>query len=187
MFTTQISKEQVEELIQLTKEGFTAEEIIKTLGLSVTRQRIQQILAKNKVDVRGLRKAARERIEAEKLENAAKKWGKGYERKTDRDYVYSAMRAKFRQKKHNCHQWEWSVQFSDIDFPQFCPILGLKLDYFAESMQENSPSFDRLDPTKGYIKGNVYIISQRANRIKNDGTPEEHKKIYEWMLAKMNT
>ena len=29
----------------------------------------------------------------------------------------------------------------------------------------------------GYIKGNIWVISHRANRIKNDSTPKEIKKL----------
>ena len=38
-------------------------------------------------------------------------------------------------------------------------------------------SIDRIDSTKGYEKGNVWVISGRANRIKNDATPEELMRI----------
>jgi hypothetical protein len=62
-----------------------------------------------------------------------------------------------------------------------CPVFGLELDWFAEARKENSPSFDRVDPKLGYIKGNVQIISARANRIKNDGTAEEHRLIAAYM------
>jgi hypothetical protein len=42
-------------------------------------------------------------------------------------------------------------------------------------------SFDRIDPTKGYIKGNVQIVSQRANRIKSNSTLEEFEEMaYNW-------
>ena len=36
---------------------------------------------------------------------------------------------------------------------------------------------DRINPTKGYVKGNIWVISLRANRIKNDSTPQELRLI----------
>lgn len=64
-----------------------------------------------------------------------------------------------------------------------CPVLGVPLSWCVQSgkVTENSPTLDKIDPNKGYIKGNVQWISNRANRIKNDGTAEEHKLIAKWM------
>jgi hypothetical protein len=31
------------------------------------------------------------------------------------------------------------------------------------------------------VKGNVEVMSWRANRIKNNGTPEEHRKIANYL------
>jgi hypothetical protein len=63
-----------------------------------------------------------------------------------------------------------------------CPILGIPLSW--SSMREggyqllpSSPSLDRIDPAKGYVKGNVWIISHRANTIKNNATHEELRLI----------
>lgn len=74
-----------------------------------------------------------------------------------------------------------------LNIPEVCPILGVKLNYDGTgregfSREENSPSLDQIVPGNGYTIDNVHIISWRANRIKNDGTPEEHKKIYEYMI-----
>ena len=44
----------------------------------------------------------------------------------------------------------------------------------------NSPSLDRLIPEKGYTKSNVQFISFKANRIKNNGSPDQWIKFGEW-------
>lgn len=108
------------------------------------------------------------------------KWGK--KEATD---LYKEQRHKFSRKKANAIKvgYTWTVTFGELEWPTYCPILGLELDYFAETRLENSPSFDRIDSNIGYEKGNVIIISWRANRIKNDGTEEEHRKIADFIKA----
>ena len=58
-----------------------------------------------------------------------------------------------------------------------CPLLGLKLMYkpYKQGLRppSNYASLDRIDPTKGYIEGNVQILSFRANSIKSDASLEE--------------
>jgi hypothetical protein len=63
-----------------------------------------------------------------------------------------------------------------------CPILGIPLEWSryrgnGSRSLPNSPSLDRIDPTKGYVKGNVWIISNKANMIKNNATHEELKLV----------
>jgi hypothetical protein len=41
----------------------------------------------------------------------------------------------------------------------------------------NSPSIDRIDPERGYVKGNIKIISFRANQIKSDASHQELKLV----------
>jgi hypothetical protein len=65
----------------------------------------------------------------------------------------------------------------DIVIPEFCPYLGIPIVTGVGKMTDNSPSLDRIDSAKGYIKGNVEVISFRANTIKNCGTPQEHMMI----------
>ena len=92
---------------------------------------------------------------------------------------------KARTKKSNL---EFSIELEDLlPLPTECPVLGIPIDYSAKRgghYSENSPSVDRIDSSKGYIKGNVVIMSWRANRIKNDGTAEEHLKVYNFMKRK---
>ena len=41
------------------------------------------------------------------------------------------------------------------------------------SASPDGPALDRIDPSRGYTPDNVWIISYRMNRIKNDATPRE--------------
>lgn len=89
----------------------------------------------------------------------------------------------FRRKRQNCKnkKWIWEIAYEDLTYPKHCPILGIEIDWFAEKASENSPSIDRLDSTKGYVKSNVAVMSWRANRIKNDGTLQEHQRIVDFL------
>jgi hypothetical protein len=84
-------------------------------------------------------------------------------------------RAKYRAEKNNL---EFNLTREDINLPEFCPVFGIKIDF---ENQHSSPALDRVDNEKGYIKGNVRIISNRANRLKNNGTIEEFQQIIEYM------
>lgn len=98
---------------------------------------------------------------------------------------YAETTLKFRRKKQNAKngKWEFTIDFWDLVWPTHCPILGLELLYSSpfDVRADASVSFDRIDSTKGYIPGNVQVLSWRANRIKNDGTAEEHQKIADFM------
>lgn len=77
---------------------------------------------------------------------------------------------------------EFAIELDDIVIPASCPVLGIPLKISTSgSADENSPSLDRLDNTKGYVKGNVAVISYRANRIKVDATVEEVEKVLHYM------
>ena len=69
--------------------------------------------------------------------------------------------------------YEHNLELTDITIPSHCPLLGIALEVGVGGCQPNSPSLDRIDPRKGYVKGNVWVISNKANSIKNNATPEE--------------
>lgn len=54
-----------------------------------------------------------------------------------------------------------------------CPLLGCRFAFSMGKTVPESPSIDRKDPSKGYTKENVWIISAKANRIKTNATTQE--------------
>jgi len=78
---------------------------------------------------------------------------------------------------------EFSLTPEDIAFPQYCPILGIKLEIGVGSgAKPNSPSIDRIDPAKGYTRDNIQVISQLANVMKNNATPGQLILFARWVL-----
>jgi hypothetical protein len=69
----------------------------------------------------------------------------------------------------------------DIVIPDVCPVLGIKICKDNNERKYNSPSVDKVIPEKGYVKGNIRVISWRANMIKSCGTAEEHMKISQYI------
>jgi hypothetical protein len=71
----------------------------------------------------------------------------------------------------------FNIELSDIIIPEFCPVLGIKIICSGEKPRPNSPSIDRIIPSLGYVRGNIRIISNRANTLKSDATVEEMELI----------
>ncbi len=67
----------------------------------------------------------------------------------------------------------FDIELSDVVIPEFCPILGIKLEKSRGQPGAGSPSLDRIVPEKGYTKGNVQVISHRANSLKGNATADE--------------
>jgi hypothetical protein len=53
--------------------------------------------------------------------------------------------------------------------------MGIPLTYNRGQSEDNSYSIDRIDSSRGYEPDNIIVISNKANRMKNDGTIEELK------------
>jgi hypothetical protein len=74
----------------------------------------------------------------------------------------------------------WDNDISDIVIPDFCPILGIPLFRGVGKHSPNSPSLDKFIPSLGYVKGNRWVISYRANIMKSDATLEEIVLLGKW-------
>ena len=73
---------------------------------------------------------------------------------------------------------EHNITWEDIYWPKTCPVLNKRLKYMGGVNKRGiaSPyaaSLDRRDNSLGYVKGNVYVISWRANALKSNATYEE--------------
>lgn len=74
---------------------------------------------------------------------------------------------------------ELSITPDDFRPVTHCPLLGIPLDFSKKGKGPcpNSPTIDRLDSALGYVPGNVWVISHRANSIKRDSTLGELEMI----------
>jgi hypothetical protein len=74
--------------------------------------------------------------------------------------------ARYRAKKKGI---EFNLELSDVVIPKLCPVLKIPLLAGSPSGGPRgcSPSLDRIDNTKGYIKGNVQVMSHKANTMKH--------------------
>jgi hypothetical protein len=96
---------------------------------------------------------------------------------TNKMVVKARQRARKKQLDFNINQ-----EYVRSLVVSHCPIFGIPLEWscYRENSNgtlPNSPSLDRIDPTKGYVKGNLWIISHKANVIKNNATHEELKLV----------
>jgi hypothetical protein len=80
---------------------------------------------------------------------------------------YILKNAKTRAKKRNM---EFSITEKDIHIPEFCPDWHIKLGQVRGHRTDDTPTLDRIDNSKGYIPGNVRVVSWIANRTKGEMT-----------------
>ena len=88
--------------------------------------------------------------------------------------------AKYRAKKKGI---KFDLELSDIVIPKLCPVLKISLYSGSSSGGPRgcSPSLDRIDNTKGYVKGNVQVISHKANTMKHCANNNELILFANWI------
>jgi hypothetical protein len=77
----------------------------------------------------------------------------------------------------------FDIELDDCKIPDVCPVLGIPFDLGEKDGQrlDASPSLDKFVPEKGYVKGNVAVISWLANRIKTNAKASDVMKVALWM------
>jgi hypothetical protein len=149
-------------------------------------QRLYRLRFPEKAEVSRAKSYTKHRI---KRLAATKAWfasHPGYDAKKQAEYrVKDPVRYILRNAKNRAKALgrEFSLVREDVVIPEFCPALGLKLEKGSAPFQPCSPSIDRVDSSKGYVRGNVQVVSWRANRLKADATIEELEKVLAYMKA----
>lgn len=108
----------------------------------------------------------------------------GAGRGTDRYQLWRGAKKRAKEKAV-----PFSIDVRGIRIPERCPVLDIPLrpNIGGKTGAPGSPSLDRFDPAKGYIPGNVVVISHRANRLKSDATITEFIKLVQWMSQNLET
>lgn len=88
--------------------------------------------------------------------------------------------ARDRAKKHNI---PFDIDISDIIIPKYCPALGIEIFRNNRKILDSSPSVDRIIPELGYVKGNIAIISWKANKLKSNATWQDLEAISKWLKS----
>lgn len=190
------NSDRLRELEALLLEGKTMTECALHFGIS--KERVSQVMEKFlphlSRETVGASLKLSQRKQATKARKAAWQRAAGYPESFDTPLA-AAQAAAYCRKRAQAKRggrWDFTIKLTDLDWPETCPVLGIPIDWYSFDRnrqtpglscgpRDNSPSFDRLDSARGYVPGNVRVISFRANRIKNDGTAEEHLAIARWM------
>lgn len=90
-----------------------------------------------------------------------------FKRKAKEPHHFLWKNAKHRAK---CAGLDFTIDVSDIVIPTHCPYLGTP---FNSEEKQFAPSLDRIDSHQGYVKGNVRVVSYKANRMKSNATESE--------------
>jgi hypothetical protein len=80
---------------------------------------------------------------------------------------------------------DFNLEESDIILPENCPVFGFKLNYTqGRGYKRDGYSVDRINPSLGYVKGNIQILSQLANFMKQDADDKELQMFADWINRK---
>ncbi len=81
----------------------------------------------------------------------------------------------------------FTISPADLVWPKRCPIMKIPLvvgrgcSEKSGGTAHNAASLDRIDPRKGYVPGNVQIVSMLGNRMKQDANPEQLRAFANWV------
>ena len=88
------------------------------------------------------------------------------------------------KKRARLNNLEFDLELSDIVIPEYCPYLKTKITNIVgegHAVTMYNASIDRIDNSKGYVKGNIEVISRLPNRMKTNATKEELRE-FAWTI-----
>lgn len=108
--------------------------------------------------------------------------------KLNRDWKIDAAKLLYKNIKSRCKRTgrEFSIDLEDIIIPEKCPVFGFELKREDKQTWMCAPSVDRIDSSKGYIKGNITVVSRRANILKRDATIDELEQLLNYYKTLRN-
>ena len=109
----------------------------------------------------------RSRLTCEERAVMASKNREWYEKTIKQRILY---RAKERSKETGC---PFNITEEDIILPELCPLLEIPFVYGSSKSKWYTYSLDKIEPHKGYVKGNIQVITYLANTMKSSASKEE--------------
>ena len=99
-----------------------------------------------------------------------REWEREKRKNNPEYYLWKAAKRRARTKG-----LDFDIEVSDIIIPQLCPLLNIPIIHEVGKGYRNphSPSLDRIKNHLGYVKGNILVVSWRANFIKGDASIAE--------------
>ena len=85
------------------------------------------------------------------------------------------------KRRADRNKWEFTITVDDIVIPARCPVTHIALTVPDGKVVDSMMTLDRIDNTQGYIKGNVRVVSMKANRMKSDLSLEEAGRLLKYM------
>ena len=155
------------------------------------KERLKEYRQKNKERIAEYDKEYKQKNKERKAEYMKEYYQKNKERLTEYQKEYDKSRAKptpemyrfFSNKasklktksRGNKIPYDLDGKYLQSIYPEDgkCPALNIEMKAGSDSDWRLLPSVDRIDPSGGYIRGNVIWISWLANCIKTSATPKQ--------------
>lgn len=80
----------------------------------------------------------------------------------------------------------FSISPLDIIIPEKCPLLDIPIHQNKRKLGDSSPTLDRIRGDIGYTKDNIWVVSYKANRSKNNLSIDEMRKLLKNLESKLD-